>query len=101
MRAANKSFQKVQCSSCSLARERVREESQCPMENATPRAVFRYVNSLENDDGHGPYSFNVASDEFLSNFTYEAVSAPPHVRAEADGIATDVEVIVHRKISAK
>ena len=50
---------------------------------------------------HGPYSLNVAVDEFLSNLTYEVVSAPSQVRAEADGIATDVQVTVRHKSPAK
>jgi hypothetical protein len=50
---------------------------------------------------HGPYSLNVAVDEFLSNLTYEVVSAPFQVRAEADGIATDVQVTVRHKTPAK
>ena len=50
---------------------------------------------------HGPYALSVALDEFLSSLVYEIVSAPAQVRAEPDGIATDVQVIVSHKIPAK
>ena len=46
---------------------------------------------------HGPYSLSVASDEFLSNATYEVVSAPAAARAEEDGAANDIEITLRHK----
>jgi hypothetical protein len=43
---------------------------------------------------HGPYALSVAPEEFLTNITYEGVSAPEQVRAESDEMATDVQVVV-------
>ena len=50
---------------------------------------------------HGPYPLSIAADEFLTNLTYDLLSAPAQVRAEADGIATDVQVTVRKKIAGK
>jgi hypothetical protein len=50
---------------------------------------------------HGPYGIVVAPDEFLTNAIYEVVSAPPQVRAEADDLATDIEISVKHKIAVK
>lgn len=50
---------------------------------------------------HGPHLLSIATDEFLTNLTYELVSAPSQVRAEADGIATDVQVMVRHKTATK
>lgn len=49
---------------------------------------------------HGPYLLSVAPDEFLTNAIYEAASVPVQVRAEADGVASDIHVDVrHRPLS--
>ena len=50
---------------------------------------------------HGPYGVVVAPDEFLTNAIYEVVLAPPQVRAEADDVAGEVEIVVRHKTVAK
>jgi hypothetical protein len=47
---------------------------------------------------HGPYALTVAPDEFLTNIVYEAVTAPVQVRAEADDVAGEMEVVVRQKV---
>jgi len=46
---------------------------------------------------HGPYGIVVAPDEFLTNAIYEVVSAPPQARAEADDLATDIQISIKHK----
>lgn len=50
---------------------------------------------------HGPYSLLVVPDEFLTSVTYEVVNAPNQVRAEADDIAKDIEIVVRQKIVSR
>lgn len=50
---------------------------------------------------HGPYAINVAPDEFLTNIGYEVVSAPPQARAEADDLASDLQIVVRHRILTK
>jgi hypothetical protein len=45
---------------------------------------------------HGPFSLTIVPDEFISNGTYEAVSAPPTVRAELDSAAPNVDIVIRR-----
>jgi hypothetical protein len=47
---------------------------------------------------HGPYALTVAPDEFLTNIVYEAVTAPVQVRAEADDVAGEMELVVRQKV---
>ena len=44
----------------------------------------------------GPFRLSVVPEEFIANGVYEVVSAPLQVRAEIDGNATEVEVVVRR-----
>jgi hypothetical protein len=46
---------------------------------------------------HGPYALAVAPDEFLSNTIYEVVTAPAQVRADADDIASQIDIVVRHK----
>ena len=50
---------------------------------------------------HGPYAVTVVPDEFLTNFLYEVVSFPAQVRAEADDIAQDLQIVVRRRTPTK
>lgn len=50
---------------------------------------------------HGPYAVLVAPDEFLTNVMYDVVSCPNQVRAEADDIAKDVQIVVRQKIVSR
>jgi len=50
---------------------------------------------------HGPYGIVVTPDEFLTNTMYEIVSAPPQARAEADDLATDIQIAVRHKAVLK
>jgi hypothetical protein len=50
---------------------------------------------------HGPYQLTVAPEEFLSSAVYEVVSAPPQVRAEADDVATDIQIVLRHKLGQK
>ena len=50
---------------------------------------------------HGPYGIVVAPDEFLTNAMYDVVSAPQQARAEADDLATDIEIVLKHKMAAK
>ena len=50
---------------------------------------------------HGPYSLTVAPDEFLTNAVYEIVSAPSQVRAEGDGSASEVVIVLRHKTGQK
>src|SRR5581483_8153130 len=47
---------------------------------------------------HGPYVLTVVPDEFLTSTTYEVVTAPAQVRAEADDVAQAIEIVVRRKV---
>jgi hypothetical protein len=46
---------------------------------------------------HGPYALAVAPGEFLSNAVYEVVTAPAQVRADADDIASQIDIVVRHK----
>lgn len=46
---------------------------------------------------HGPYAIGVVPDEFLTNIVYELVSAPVQARAEVDGVAGDVQIVLRHK----
>jgi hypothetical protein len=50
---------------------------------------------------HGPFALNVVPEEFLTNTFYEAVSAPLQVRAEADDVAPEIQVIIRRRFAVK
>jgi len=50
---------------------------------------------------HGPFALSVAPEEFLTNAVYEPVSAPTEVRAEADGVANEIQVTVRRRAALK
>jgi hypothetical protein len=47
---------------------------------------------------HGPYALTIAPDEFLTNIIYEVVTAPLQVRADADDVAGEIEVVVQQKV---
>jgi hypothetical protein len=46
----------------------------------------------------GPFPVSVAPDEFITNGVYEAVSAPAEVKAETEDTATDLQVVVIRRV---
>jgi hypothetical protein len=50
---------------------------------------------------HGPYSVSVVPDEFLTNAIYEVESAPPEARAETDGLAGELQIVVRHKTISK
>jgi hypothetical protein len=50
---------------------------------------------------HGPYPVSVVPDEFLTNAIYEVESAPPEARAETDGLAGELQIVVRHKTISK
>lgn len=46
----------------------------------------------------GPHALAVAPDEFLTNLSYEVVSAPAQVRADVDEAAQEIEIVVRQKV---
>ncbi len=44
----------------------------------------------------GPFPFSVAPEEFITNGTYQVVSAPTQVRAETEETSSDVQVVIRR-----
>lgn len=47
---------------------------------------------------HGPYALVVTPDEFLTNVSYEIVTAPAEVRAETDESVKDLAIVLRKKI---
>jgi hypothetical protein len=47
---------------------------------------------------HGPYALVVVPDEFLTNVSYEVVTAPPQARADVDDVSGQIEIVVRQKI---
>ena len=50
---------------------------------------------------HGPFALTVVPDEFLSNLTYEVVTAPAQVRADSDDAAQEIDIVVRQKLVAR
>jgi hypothetical protein len=50
---------------------------------------------------HGPYALVVTPDEFLTNVSFEVVTAPAQARAESDESAQNLEIVVRQKIFTK
>jgi len=44
----------------------------------------------------GPFPLNVAPEEFITSGVYEVVSAPTQAKADTEGNASDVQVVVRR-----
>jgi len=85
----------------------VKDEQGVPVEGAALHIgkEIAYTNSAGHFEvrfsKHGPYALAVAPDEFLSNTVYEPVTAPSQARAEADEMASQVEIVVRPKKVAK
>ena len=78
----------------------VKDEAGNPIEGAALR-IGKDI-SYTDSDGHflarfskrGPFPLTVEPQEFLSALPYEAVSAPPQVKADPDAAATPIEIVV-------
>ena len=80
----------------------VKDEHGNPVEGAALRIGKEVIYSdstgafLARMSKHGPFPLTVAPDEFIANGVYEAVSAPPWVRAEAEDTVRNVEIVIRR-----
>jgi hypothetical protein len=80
----------------------VKDDQGNPVEGAALRVGKEVVYSdssglfLVRMSKHGPFPLAIVPDEFIANGVYEAVSAPPLVRAEMDEAAGNVEIVIRR-----
>lgn len=80
----------------------VKDDQGNPVEGAALRIGKEVVYSdstglfLVRMSKHGPFPLAIVPDEFIANGVYEAMTAPPSVRAEADDAAANVEIVIRR-----
>jgi hypothetical protein len=80
----------------------VKDEQQMPIEGAALHIASQvaYTDStghfMIRFSKHGPFSFSVVPDEFITTGTYAVVTAPSQVKAETEDSAAELQIVLHR-----